>query len=61
MGLFDLFKKKTDNSKQSSFVDGNAIETTLRKASVEPAYRAEFYKNLLSEKLIVLTDKSNLP
>jgi hypothetical protein len=60
MGLFDLFKKKADNSKQSSFVDETAIETTLRKASAEPAYRAEFYKNLLSEKLIVLTDKSNL-
>jgi hypothetical protein len=61
MGLFDLFKKKTDNSKQDSFDDENIIETLLRKASIEPAYRAEFYNRLLSEKLIVLTDKSALP
>lgn len=61
MGLFDLFKKKTDNSKQGDFGDENTIETTLRRASTEPAYRAEFYKKLLSEKLFVLTDKSNLP
>lgn len=60
MGLFDLFKKKADNSKQNIFSDENIIETTLRKASTEPAYRAEFYKRLLSEKLIVLTDKSDL-
>lgn len=61
MRLFDLFKKKSDNSKQGNFGDENIIETTLRKASTEPAYRAEFYKKLLSEKLIVLTDKTNLP
>src|SRR5436189_4436612 len=61
MGLFDLFKKKADNSKQSNFNAENIIEATLRKASTEPAFRGEFYKRLLSEKLIVLTGKSNLP
>lgn len=39
----------------------NILETTLRMAATEPAYRADFYKALLSEKLVVLTDKTRLP
>jgi len=61
MGLFDIFKKKTNHPKQDAFSNENIIEKSLRKAAIEPAYRAEFYKNLLSEKLIVLTDEMTLP
>jgi len=61
MGLFDIFKKKTNQQKQDDFSNENIIEKSLRKASTEPAYRAEFYKSLLAEKLFVLTDKTQLP
>lgn len=57
MGLFDLFKKKMD----PTFDNENRLETVLRKAATEAAYRPEFYKKLLSEKLVVLTAKTNLP
>lgn len=59
MGIFDIFKKKTEPPKQPPFADENTLETVLRKAATEPAWRAEFYKLLLSEKLIVLTDNSD--
>ena len=57
MGLFDIFKKKTE----PTFDNENRLETVLRKAATEAAYRPEFYKRLLSEKLVVLTAKTNLP
>ena len=57
MGLFDIFKKKTE----PTFDNENQLETVLRKAATEAAYRPEFYKRILSEKLVVLTDKTNLP
>jgi hypothetical protein len=57
MGLFDLFKKKSDH--QTS--NGLTLETLVQKAATEPAYRAEFYKRLLSDELVVLTEKSGLP
>ena len=53
MGLFDIFKKKPNNTDEE-----NILETTLRKAATDPVFRAEFYKRLLSEKLVVLTDKT---
>ena len=56
MGLFDIFKKKTEPTLENE----NRLETVLRKAATEPAYRPEFYKRLLSEKLLVLTDNTNL-
>jgi hypothetical protein len=52
-----MFKKKTE----PAFDNENRLETVLRKAATEAAYRPEFYKRLLSEKLVVLTDKTNLP
>jgi hypothetical protein len=57
MGLFDLFKKK----KEPTFENENPLETVLRKAASQPAYRPEFYEKLLSEKLVVLTAKTSLP
>lgn len=60
MGLFDIFKKKANQQKQDNSDNENVIEKSLRRAATEPAYRAEFYKSLLSEKLIVLTDKPTL-
>ncbi|MFA6276406.1 MAG: enhanced serine sensitivity protein SseB C-terminal domain-containing protein [Pedobacter sp.] len=56
MGLFDIFKKKTTPHVNNE----NQLETTLRKAATEAAYRPEFYKKLLSEKLVVLTTKAML-
>ena len=54
MGLFDLFKKK--NSQQP--LDNITLETLVQKAATEPAYRAEFYKRLLSDELIIITQNS---
>ncbi len=57
MGLFDIFKKKAE----PTFDNENRLETALRKAATEAAYRPEFYKRLLTEKLVVLTAKEELP
>jgi hypothetical protein len=57
MGLFDIFKKKPDQKTNN----GLTLETLVQKAATEPAYRAEFYKRLLSDELVVLTEKSGLP
>jgi len=57
MGLFDIFKKKTE----PTFDNENRLETVLRKAATEAAFRPEFYEKLLSEKLVVLTAKTTLP
>lgn len=57
MGLFDIFKKKPDH--QTS--NGLTLDALVQKAATEPAYRAEFYKRLLSDELVVLTKKSGLP
>jgi hypothetical protein len=57
MGLFDLFKKKNNPASD----DENALETALRRASGEVAYRPEFYKVLLAENLVVLTSENDRP
>jgi len=57
MGLLDWLKprkKETDNST-------SRLETILKKAATEPAYRNEFYKYLLSEEVVVLTKSDSLP
>lgn len=54
MGLFDLFKKKNS---QEAF-DSISLETIVQKAVTEPAYRAEFYKRMLSDDLIIITQNS---
>lgn len=56
MGLFDLFKKK----KSQQPLDNFTLETLLQKAATEPAYRAEFYKRILSAELIILTQNSEI-
>ncbi len=56
MGLFDRFKKKVIETELSV-----SLEALLEKAASKPAYRAEFYKRLLSEKLVVITTGSELP
>ncbi|MEO5893076.1 MAG: enhanced serine sensitivity protein SseB C-terminal domain-containing protein [Ferruginibacter sp.] len=55
MGLFDVFKKKNI---QPPPAKENILEEYLRRAATEPASRPEFYKKLLSENVIVLTDKT---
>ena len=57
MGLFDFLKNKT----RSTSTQENRLETALRHAATHVAYRADFYKYLLTDKLIVLTANSNLP
>lgn len=54
MGLFDIFKKKSNQQ----MLDSITLETVLQKAATEPAYRAEFYKRLLSDELIIITNNS---
>jgi len=55
MGIFDFFKKKTtDNS-------GDSLEALLKKAATEPAVRPAFYKKLLTENLLIITDGKSLP
>jgi len=61
MGLFDIFRKKDNQQKQDIAGSENILEQSLRKAAAEPVYRAEFYRNLLAEKLIVLTDRTQAP
>jgi hypothetical protein len=56
MGLFDIFKKK--NNQQP--LDNITLETLLQKAATEPAYRAEFYKRILSDELIIITQNSDI-
>lgn len=56
MSLFDIFKKKP----VPAFGKENRLETVLRLAAVEAAYRPEFYNLLLSEMLVVLTTGNNL-
>jgi len=56
MGFLNIFKNKKDISVQTEF----DLETLLMKAATEPAYRAEFYKRLLSDNLIVITQGSEL-
>ncbi|MBC7937278.1 MAG: enhanced serine sensitivity protein SseB C-terminal domain-containing protein [Rhizobacter sp.] len=58
MAIFDIFKKRTRKT-EDSFPNENKLETALRKAATEPASRAAFYKHLLAENLIILTDKAN--
>ena len=55
MGLFDLFKKQPKQP-EKNFTE---FEHILMKAANEPAYRAEFYKRLLSDNLVVLTAKDD--
>jgi hypothetical protein len=58
MGIFDIFKKKDEQPEQG--IAENALEVALRKASSEPASRPDFYKKLLSENVVIITDASSL-
>lgn len=52
MGIFDFFNKKQNEL---------TLEQLVQKAMTEPAYRAEFYKKLLTDELVVITTNSNIP
>lgn len=56
MGLSNIFKKKTDQSSNTNL----SLEELLQHSANEPAYRAEFYKRLLTDNLIVITQNSGL-
>lgn len=56
MGLFSIFKNKHRYQTNTSLT----LEELVEKAATEPAYRAEFYKRLLSDELVVLTENSGL-
>ena len=55
MGFFDIFKNKSSDKKDLT------LEELLQKAAKEPAFRADFYKRLVSDKLVVITEGSNIP
>lgn len=57
MGLFDLFKKKKEQPSKSNL----SLEMLLQKSAAEPAYQPEFYKRLLSDDLVVITESSAPP
>jgi hypothetical protein len=57
MGLFDRFKKKSKITEHSSA----NLEALLKKAAKEPAYRSEFYKQLLKSELVVMTRNDGPP
>jgi hypothetical protein len=58
MGLFDnIFKKKQSGQTTK---DNLTLEQLLQKAATEPAFRAEFYKRLLTDELVVITQNSNI-
>ena len=57
MGIFDIFKKKADQSKKGNL----SLEMLLQKAAITPAYREEFYKRLLTDNLVVITQDGGLP
>ena len=54
MGLFDFFKNKSDQQTK----DNLSLEILLQKSATDPAVRPEFYKRLLSDKLVVITNFS---
>nr|WP_314896743.1 enhanced serine sensitivity protein SseB C-terminal domain-containing protein [uncultured Flavobacterium sp.] len=56
MGLFDIFKKKSAQSSQ----DELSLEILLQKSANDPKYRAEFYKRMLTDELVVIADNSGL-
>ncbi|MBS1772786.1 MAG: enhanced serine sensitivity protein SseB C-terminal domain-containing protein [Bacteroidetes bacterium] len=55
MGLFDFFKKKDESELGSNL----SLEVLLQKASTEPQFRPAFYKKLLSEQLVVITNNDD--
>lgn len=57
MGLFDFLRKKQPAQTSSNLT----LEQLLEKAAQEPAFRAEFYRKLLADELVVITSNSNLP
>src|SRR3954469_8084678 len=56
MGLFNFFKKEKSLSNENKYT----LEQLLEMAAKEPAYRADFYKRLLTDELVVITNKTNL-
>ncbi|MDR1478834.1 MAG: enhanced serine sensitivity protein SseB C-terminal domain-containing protein [Planctomycetaceae bacterium] len=57
MELLGFFKKKQNVQTNN---DSLTLEQLLQKATTKPAFRAEFYKRLLTDELVVITQNSNL-
>lgn len=57
MGLLDIFKKKQKGQVNN---DSLTLEQLLQKSATEPAFRAEFYKRLFTDQVVVITQNSNL-
>ena len=55
MGLFDFLKKKPSVPASANI----SLEELLRKAATDPTCRSEFYKRLLSDELVVITNNSS--
>ncbi|MCD6013476.1 MAG: hypothetical protein K0Q79_3338 [Flavipsychrobacter sp.] len=54
MGFFDFFKKKEQENNSD-----NVLEGLLQRAATDPGVRADFYRKLLTEKLVVITRNDN--
>lgn len=57
MGLFDSLKKNLSGEQKYSM----SLESLLQRAITEPAFRADFYKSLLTANLFVISPKSDIP
>ena len=57
MGLFNIFKNKKANTIQEDNLD---LETIVKKAATEPAYRPSLYKRLLSDSLFVIVQDNGM-
>lgn len=55
MGLFDFLKKKPSIPATENI----SLEELLKKAATDPTCRPEFYKRLLNEELVVITNNSS--
>ncbi|AWM32279.1 enhanced serine sensitivity protein SseB C-terminal domain-containing protein [Hymenobacter nivis] len=56
MGWFDFLKRKS--CAEPPLDPGATLEALLGQAAADPAYRPEFYRRLLLEELVVITDEN---
>ncbi|TPG63606.1 enhanced serine sensitivity protein SseB C-terminal domain-containing protein [Hymenobacter nivis] len=56
MGLFDFLKRQPDAA--APLDPGATLDELLGQAAADPAYRPEFYRRLLLEDLVVITDEN---
>ncbi|GAA4022500.1 enhanced serine sensitivity protein SseB [Hymenobacter glaciei] len=58
MGLFDFLKRQPEAIPGPAFEATATLEELLKLATSDPAYRPEFYRRILVEPLVVITDEN---